>query len=85
MIKFTAPEDRIVRSATSKIGEKVSAVELQIFSLLREDPAYTYPALEKTRLSQKTVYTKINALKEKGILKRVGFDTKGYWNIIENK
>jgi len=51
MIKFTAPEDRIVGSPTSKVGEKVgetiSAVELQILSLLCEDPAYTYAPLQR--------------------------------------
>jgi len=77
MIKFMAPEDRIVGSTTSKVAEKVvekiSVVELQILSLLREDPAYTYAALaEKTHLSKKTIFIKIKALKEKGILERVG-------------
>jgi len=57
MIKFTAPEDRIVGSPTSKVGEKVgetiSEVELQILSLLREDPAYTYAAIaEKAQLNK---------------------------------
>ena len=94
MIKFTAPEDRIVGSPTSKVGEQVgekagetiSEVELQILSLLREDPAYTYAAIaEKAKLSQKTIYMKVKALKEKGILERVGSDTKGYWNINENE
>lgn len=88
MIKFMAPEDRVVRSTTSRVTEKVT--EKQILHLLREDPAYTYTMLaEKTSLSRKSISLKIKALKEKGIIERIGSDTKGYWksngNELENE
>ena len=90
MIKFSAPEERIVRSSTSGgtervtegVTEKVTEVEAKVISLLREDPAYTYAVLsERTSISRKTISLKIKILKEKGILERVGSDTKGYWKI----
>jgi len=52
---------------------------------MRRSGIYLCSLAEKTQLSQKTIYVRIKALKENGILKRVGSDTKGYWNINENK
>ncbi len=90
MIKFTAPEDRIVRAYSNGVTEKVTEVtekvteeEQQILSLLLEDPAYTYTNLsEKLSISRKTVSVRIKSLKEKGLIKRIGSDTKGYWEIL---
>ncbi|MCM1189983.1 MAG: winged helix-turn-helix transcriptional regulator [Muribaculaceae bacterium] len=90
MIKFTAAEGRIVRTAlnqvtervTERVTEKVTENENAILALLMEDPAYTYTALaEKLGLSRKTVSARIRQLKEKGILQRIGSDTKGHWQI----
>ena len=89
MIKFTAPEDRIVGSitsvASSKVIEKVTELderEEKLLHLLREDPAYTYKQLsEKLAVNPKTISIWIKGLKEKGVLTRMGSDTKGYWQI----
>ncbi len=88
MIKFTATEERLIHSTTQKVGEKVgervSDSESAILSLLRENPAYSYTTLAKMiGVSKKTVFIKIKALKEKGIIERIGSDRKGYWKINE--
>ena len=88
MIKFTASENRLFRSAThkvvEKVGEKVSETEVVILDLLHEDPAYSYTSIaQKAGVSKKTVFVRIKSLKEKGILERVGSDRKGYWKINE--
>ena len=94
MIKFTAPEDRVVRSATSKVGERVgekvgeklSQTEETILSLLHEDPAYTYTSLaEKTGLSEKSIFVRLKSLKQKGIIERVGSDKRGHWKINKDE
>ena len=90
MIKFSAPEDRIVRTSTDRVTEKVTErvtekvteAENQLLALLMEDPAYTYVALsKKLKVSRKTVGGLIKSLKSKNIICRVGSDTKGYWQI----
>ena len=94
MIKFSAPEDRVVRTSTDRVTEKVTEkvtervtekvteAENQLLALLMEDPAYTYEALsKKLNVSRKTIGGLIKSLKSKNIISRVGSDTKGYWQI----
>jgi len=71
-------EYRAIEGVTDRVTDK----EVEILSLLEEDPAYTYTTLsERTSTSRKTISLIIKALKEKGIIERVGSDVKGYWKI----
>lgn len=82
MIQFTAAEGRAVRSSLDRVTEKVTDAEKAILELLIEDPAYTYSVLaEILGMSRKSISTKIKSLKEKGLIRRVGSDTKGYWEV----
>lgn len=82
MIKFTASENRVLRTFVEKVTEKVTEKEQKLLALLVEDPAYTYATLaKKLGVSRKTVSLIIKSLKGKGILQRMGSDTKGYWKI----
>ena len=89
MIEFSAPEDWIIRSVTSRVTEKVTdnldEKSLQILSLLSEDPAYTSSVIsEKLGISRKTVSQRLKKMKERGIVERIGSDRKVYWNIKNN-
>lgn len=62
MIKFTAPENRVIRSdkvtekVTDKVTEKVTDGERMLLRLLAEDPGYTMLQLsEKIGVSRKTI------------------------------
>lgn len=86
MIRFSAAEDRIVRTSinrvTERVTEKVTEAEKELLGLLLEDPAFTYTVLaEKLGVSRKTVSARIRSLKEKGIIQRIGSDSKGYWKV----
>ena len=86
MIEFTAPEDRIVRSAGNKVAEtandNLDEKSLRILALLADNPAYTTTALsEKLSLSRKTVSQRLKEMKDRGVITRVGSDRKGYWKI----
>ena len=54
MIKFTAPEDRVIRigsqGVTAKVTIKVTDKEMEILDLIREDPGYSMDEIAK-RLS----------------------------------
>ena len=92
MIKFTAPEDRIIRSVTNQVTEKVTdtvtdtldKTSLKILDLLAADPAYTTTFLAKTlSLSRKTISLRLKMLKENGLIERIGSDRKGYWKLLK--
>ena len=89
MIKFTGPEDRIIRvtdkvtnRVTGEVTDKVTDRERQMLQLLIEDPGYTMPQLaEKMTVSRKTVAGYLKSLKEKGIIERIGTTRSGHWEI----
>ncbi len=50
--------------------------------LLLEDPGFTSLQIaEKLNVSRVSVTKYLKALKEKGIISRIGSDRKGYWRI----
>ena len=93
MIKFTGPEDRIIRvsngvhdkvpdGVTDKVSDKMSDREKQLLMLLTEDLGYTKPVLaEKMSVSRKTIGEYLKSLKDKGIIERIGSARNGYWKI----
>ena len=91
MIKFSAPEELVVRSIRPKVTEKVieKVIEnlddksLKILKLLVEDPGYKYVELaEKLSLSQKTIYLRLKRMQEDGLIERVGSARNGYWKVM---
>ena len=85
MIKFTASEDRIVRSAealSEKLSDKFSDKEQRVLKLLMEDPGFTSVQIaDQLNVSRVSVTKYLKALKEKGVISRIGSDRKGYWKI----
>lgn len=83
IIKFTAPEDRVIR-VTVKVTDKVTDKEQELLTLLAEDPGYTMPQLaERLSVSRKTVAARLKKLKEAGLIERIGSDRKGYWKLLK--
>lgn len=89
MVKFTAPEDRIVRfsggvtdKVTEKVTDRVTEKEQEILDLLAQNAAATSSELcTALSISRKTLAARIKSLKEKGKLERIGSDKKGYWKV----
>ena len=76
------PAHRIVRTSLDRVTEKMTEAEQELLMLLLEDPAYTYAVLaNKLGVSRKTISSRIKSLKDKGIIQRIGSDTKGHWQI----
>lgn len=86
MIKFTGPEDRIVRVAgrlSDKLSDNLSDKERKTLEVLLEDPGYTSPQIaDRLKVSRVSVTKYLKSLKEKGVIERVGSDRKGYWKIL---
>lgn len=86
MIKFTAPEDRIVRmngNSHDPESDHPEDKEMKILKLLSSDPSLTVTQLsEKLGCSRKTVAACLKKLKEKHKIVRVGSSRKGCWRIV---
>ena len=85
MIKFTGPEDRIVR-VNNKVNDRVNVHvndrESALLNYLAQDPGYTVTQLaEMMNVSHKTIAGYLKALKEKGAIERIGTTRTGYWRI----
>ena len=91
MIKFTGPEDRIIRVSdrvNDKVNEEVNVHvndrQKELLSYLIQDPGYTVSQLsEIMKVSRKTIAGYLKALKNKGIIERVGSARNGYWKIVD--
>ena len=85
MIKFTGPEDRVVRvtgKLSDRLSDKLSDKEKRTIELIIDDPGYTSSQIaEKMSVSRVSVTKYIKGLKEKGLIERIGSDRKGYWKI----
>jgi len=67
-----------------KVGEKVGDTELKIINLIKNNTKITYSELAKeVNIAEKNIYKNILKLKEKGIIRRVGPDKGGHWEIVK--
>lgn len=84
-IKFTGPEDRIVR-VNNKVNDRVNVHvndrENILLNYLAQDPGYTVTQLAAMmNVSRKTIAGYLKTLKEKGAIERIGTTRTGYWKI----
>jgi ATP-dependent DNA helicase RecG len=81
MIKFTAPEDRIIRHKQPDNAGVVDVVAnvVEILTLIKENPEITTKELgTKLDMSERQIQRVIKKLREAHKIKRVGSDRTGY-------
>jgi ATP-dependent DNA helicase RecG len=81
-------DDSLGISDTSKVAERVAervtGGEAEVLRLLASNGNATQNEIaEQLGVSRKTIYVRIKLLKDKGVIRRIGSDTKGHWEIIE--
>lgn len=89
MVKFSTPAERVVlgpgetvKTIPERLGKQVTAEEAAVLAVLMEDPGYSYETIaKKLSVGRTTISTRIKALKNKGLIERVGSDKDGYWRI----
>ena len=70
----------------STLNETVNETVNPIIKYLKENPEISYEQLaEKMGKSRVTISRKISELKKAGIIKRIGADKNGYWQIVDEK
>lgn len=86
MIKFSAPKNWLTRPIYNKLADEqyiyLDNKSSNILSIIKEDPYITSTEIaQQLSISRKTVSQKIKHLKKEGLIKRIGSDRKGYWEI----
>lgn len=79
-------EQRIKKynKVTERVTERVTEKEQIITKLIKENQNITISDIvEYMKISRKSVNINIKKLKEKEIIKRIGSDRGGYWEIIK--
>jgi ATP-dependent DNA helicase RecG len=67
-----------------RVAEKVTDGETEVLRLLASNGHTTQNEMaEVLGVSRKTIYMRIKSLKDKGVIGRVGSDTKGRWEVID--
>jgi predicted HTH transcriptional regulator len=67
-----------------KLGEKLSKNKIKLINLIKENPTITINILsDKIGISTTAIENNIKSLKESNILRRVGSDKSGKWEIID--
>ena len=91
MVKFSTPAERVVlgpgetvKTIPERLGKQVTAEEAAVLAVLMEDPGYSYETIaKKLSVGRTTISTRIKALKNKGLIERVGSDKDGYWRLLD--
>ena len=60
------------------------STEYKVYELLQRQPAMTRSELSaRTGKTVRTIQRVLNSLREKGLIKRIGADKNGYWEVQE--
>ncbi len=81
---FTIEFSRLDRNAESDdiVESKINSLEEMIISLLMENPRFTsFDLTKKTNKSRRTINRILASLKSKKLIKRIGSNKSGYWEI----
>lgn len=72
----------VPKNVPQNVPIKYNKTEKKIIDLISENPNITQLEIaEITKLSEKTIKRNMNKLKEKGILKRIGINRTGHWEV----
>lgn len=73
----------IEKRVTVKVTQKVTVNQQKIIEAIKENPSITQDELsQKIGIARKNIIGNMKKLQEKGILRRVGADKNGYWEVI---
>jgi ATP-dependent DNA helicase RecG len=76
--------ETVTENVTEMVTENVTEREAKILALLKQNKEMTQADMAaQLSVSRKTIALRLKSLKGKGLIKRVGSDTKGHWDIVD--
>lgn len=81
---FTIEFSRVDRNKTGEINGEISEEEFSVLSVFKTNKNATKDeVIKQTCVSSRTIDRIIKSLKEKELLKRVGSNKNGYWDVLK--
>ncbi len=72
------------KRVTVKVTQKVTVNQQKILNLIKENPFVTQEELSKNiGIARKSIILNMKKLQNNGLLKRIGADKNGYWQVAE--
>ena len=73
------------KKVTVKVTQKVTVNQQKILNLIKENPFITQEELsEIVGIARKSIISNMKKLQENGLIKRIGADKNGYWQVEDN-
>ena len=73
------------KKVTVKVTQKVTVNQQKILNLIKENPFITQEELSKNiGIARKSIISNMKKLQENGLIKRIGADKNGYWQVEDN-
>ena len=81
---FTIEFSREDRNQIGEISGEITKEEFEVLAVFKENKnAIKNEVIKNTGLSSRTIDRIINSLKEKELLKRIGSNKNGYWDVMK--
>ena len=72
------------KKVTVKVTQKVTVNQQKILNLIKENPFITQEELSKNiGIARKSIISNMKKLQDVGLIKRIGADKNGYWQLEE--
>ncbi|MDR1572178.1 MAG: winged helix-turn-helix transcriptional regulator, partial [Clostridiales Family XIII bacterium] len=72
----------VTARVTERVTDRVTEKESGVLALIAQNKSVTQDEMsKKLGVSRKTIAARLKSLKEKGVIRRVGSDIKGHWEI----
>lgn len=72
------------KRVTVKVTQKVTVNQQKILNLIKENPFITQEELSKNiGIARKSIILNMKKLQDVGLIKRIGADKNGYWQLEE--
>lgn len=88
MVTFYRPEAKLIEGAkvVEKVVEKLSSNQQKIVGAVAKNPLISAKALaDLVGISSRKIQDNVAKLKSMGVLKRVGPDKGGHWEIVSER
>ena len=64
-------------------GQKITPKQFNVLELIKKDPSISRKDIaEKLQINESAVQKHLDALRVKGVIKRMGPDKGGYWEVL---